>query len=111
MRDTLWREWNEFNAFGRIYLAREGINAQLSIPVHCFEDFRVSLFKHKEFENVPFKIAVEDDGKSFCWLTIKVKRELLLMELRTILLMLQMLGLTCLPLNLIPKWKNQVRLS
>ena len=41
MRDTLWREWNEFNAFGRIYLAREGINAQLSIPVHYFEDFRI----------------------------------------------------------------------
>ena len=76
MRDTLWREWNEFNAFGRIYLAREGINAQLSIPVHCFEDFRISLFKHKEFENVPFKIAVEDDGKSFCWLTIKVKKRI-----------------------------------
>ena len=76
MRNTLWREWKELNVFGRIYVAREGINAQLSVPEHFFESFRHSLFQHKEFENVPFKIAVEDDGKSFFRLTIKVRKKL-----------------------------------
>jgi len=76
MRNTLWREWSEMNVFGRIYVAREGINAQLSVPESYFESFRHSLFQHKEFENVPFKIAVEDDGKSFFRLTIKVRKKL-----------------------------------
>lgn len=76
MRNTLWREWNKFSVFGRIYLAREGINAQLSVPEHFFESFRSTLFQHNEFKNVPFKIAVEDDGKSFSWLTIKVKKRI-----------------------------------
>ncbi|MDQ3109682.1 MAG: rhodanese-related sulfurtransferase [Bacteroidota bacterium] len=83
MRNKLWREWNEFSVFGRIYLAREGINAQLSVPEHFFETFKESLFRHTEFKDVPFKIAVEDDtgeegasGKSFAWLTIKVKKRI-----------------------------------
>ncbi len=76
MRNTLWREWNKFNVYGRIYLAREGINAQLSVPEHFFESFREQLFLHPEFKDVPFKIAVEDDGKSFAWLTIKVKKRI-----------------------------------
>src|SRR5665213_1978620 len=83
MRNTLWREWNEMNVFGRIYVAREGINAQLSVPENYFESFRHSLFQHREFENVPFKIAVEDapeekgaSGKSFFRLTIKVRKKL-----------------------------------
>src|ERR1051326_4107337 len=65
MRDALWREWKELSVFGRIYVAREGINAQLSVPEQYFESFRHRLNEHKEFENMPFKIAVEDDGKSF----------------------------------------------
>src|SRR5690349_10786893 len=76
MRNDLWREWNELNVYGRIYVAREGINAQLSVPEHYFEAFRKRLFDHPEFDNVPFKIAVEDDGKSFFILVIKVKKKL-----------------------------------
>ena len=76
MRHTLWREWSELNVFGRIYVAREGINAQLSVPEEYFESFRRSLYSHPEFKDVPFKIAVEDDGKSFFRLTIKVKQKI-----------------------------------
>lgn len=76
MRNTLWREWSELNVFGRIYVAREGINAQLSVPEQYFETFRHSLYSHPEFKDVPFKIAVEDDGKSFFRLTIKVKNKI-----------------------------------
>lgn len=73
MRDTLWREWNAMQVFGRIYIAREGINAQLSVPEHYFHSFRMKLDSHPEFKDVPFKIAVDDDGKSFFRLTIKVR--------------------------------------
>jgi UPF0176 protein len=61
---------------GRIYLAQEGINAQLSVPAHHFEAFRSAIDARPEFAGVPFKIAVEDDGKSFLKLTLKVRHKL-----------------------------------
>src|SRR5690606_19018350 len=76
MRDDLFLKWSELDVFGRIYLAREGINAQLSVPEANFELFRELLDSYPEFSNMPFKIAVEDDGKSFYKLTIKVKHKI-----------------------------------
>lgn len=31
-RDQLFREWSDLGVFGRIYVAKEGINAQLNVP-------------------------------------------------------------------------------
>lgn len=73
MRDELFREWSELGVLGRIYVATEGINAQLSVPTSNFEAFRKQLDGYNEFKDVPFKIAVEDDGKSFFKLSIKVR--------------------------------------
>lgn len=73
MRDKLFREWSEMNIFGRIYIAREGINAQMSVPESNWKEFIQKLNTHKELENIPFKIAVEDDGKSFYKLAVKVR--------------------------------------
>ena len=72
LRDLLFQEWKKLQVFGRIYVAQEGINAQLSVPEHMWEKFVAKVHNRKEFENIPFKIAVEDDGKSFFKLTIKV---------------------------------------
>ena len=76
MRDTLYKEWSALGVFGRIYIAREGINAQISIPDHNVSLFQSQLYQHKEFANVPFKIAVDDDGKSFYKLTIKIRKKI-----------------------------------
>ena len=76
MRDTLYREWHELSVLGRIYIAREGINAQLSVPTENFEAFRDVIDSRSEFKDVPFKIAVEDDGKSFFLLSIKVRKKI-----------------------------------
>ncbi len=73
MRNDLYREWSDLGVLGRIYLAKEGINAQLSVPEHNFEIFKNKLFSRNEFNEIPFKIAVEDDGKSFLKLIIKVR--------------------------------------
>ena len=76
MRDLLYREWNELQVFGRIYLASEGINAQLSVPLQNWEKFVEKLYAHASFRDVPFKTAVEDDGKSFYKLAIKVRTKI-----------------------------------
>lgn len=76
MRDELYRAWEVFGVLGRIYLAKEGINSQLSVPTANFDMFRHHVDNFKEFKHVPFKIAVEDDGKSFYKLTIKVRSKI-----------------------------------
>jgi len=70
------KKWEALSIFGRIYLAHEGINAQMNIPEDNFEKFQQQLYSDKRFANVPFKIAVEDNGKSFYKLTIKIRKKI-----------------------------------
>lgn len=76
LRDEMYKRWSTMKVFGRIYFANEGVNAQLSVPEENFENFKSDLYSDKRFENVPFKIAVEDDGKSFYKLAVKVRRKI-----------------------------------
>ncbi len=75
-RDLLYQAWAELKVLGRIYLAHEGINAQLSVPEFNFEAFKKQLYEIALFNNVPFKIAVEDDGKSFYKLIVREKSKI-----------------------------------
>ena len=75
-RDQLYIEWAELKCFGRIYIAREGINAQMSVPESNFEAFLQTLNKFPIFESIPIKYAIEDNGKSFYKLSVKVKPKL-----------------------------------
>jgi UPF0176 protein len=72
-RDILYKEWKDLNCFGRIYVASEGINAQMSVPEQHHNRFLQLLQSHTELASVPVKYAIEDDGKSFYKLTIKVR--------------------------------------
>jgi UPF0176 protein len=76
LRDEMYKRWSSMKVFGRIYFANEGVNAQLSVPEDNFENFKRDLYSDKRFENIPFKIAVEDDGKSFYKLAVKVRRKI-----------------------------------
>nr|WP_319265421.1 rhodanese-related sulfurtransferase [uncultured Draconibacterium sp.] len=75
-RDELFRDWFPLDCFGRIYVAREGINAQMSVPEHHWDAFVETLKKHEILQDIPIKYAIEDDGKSFYKLTIKVRPKL-----------------------------------
>ncbi|WP_167618424.1 rhodanese-related sulfurtransferase [Maribellus sediminis] len=75
-RDELFRDWFPLDCFGRIYVAREGINAQMSVPEHNWDTFLETLKKHEILKEIPIKYAIEDDGKSFYKLTIKVRPKL-----------------------------------
>lgn len=76
MRDRLYQEWSKLDCLGRIYVAREGINAQMNVPEHHWTEFADKLYAHPELRDIPFKIAVEDDGKSFLKLTVKVRSKI-----------------------------------
>lgn len=76
LRHELYQEWEALGVLGRVYISQEGINAQVSLPTANLEPFRSALDSREAFKNVPWKIAVEDDGKSFLKLAIKVKKKI-----------------------------------
>ncbi len=75
-RNQLYRQWKKLGVLGRIYVADEGINAQLSVRRDQFEDFRQSLDDTGFLKGVRLNIAIEDDSSSFFVLHIKVKKKL-----------------------------------
>ena len=76
LRKELFIKWDELKVKGRIYIAKEGINAQLSCPEPSWSQFIHCVRSIKGFEDIPFKIAVEESKTSFLKLTIKVKKQI-----------------------------------
>ncbi|QWX83659.1 rhodanese-related sulfurtransferase [Cellulophaga sp. HaHaR_3_176] len=75
-RNHLFITWNEIDVLGRIYIAKEGINAQLSVPAENFELFKNHLDSISFLENVRLNIAIEQDNKSFLKLKVKVRNKI-----------------------------------
>jgi len=75
-RDELYKQLKELGVLGRIYLAQEGINAQVSIPTTGYENFKTYLYSIGPLNGIRLNIAVDDDGKSFYVLDIKVRKKI-----------------------------------
>lgn len=73
-RDALYIALSELKVFGRIYLAHEGINAQISVPASNVDALRELLYGFDPaLDGLRFNIALDDDGKSFWVLRMKVR--------------------------------------
>ncbi len=73
-RDELWKKLEPLKVFGRVYIANEGINGQISVPETNYEAFRDALYASApELNGIRMNIAVDDDGKSFWVLRMKVR--------------------------------------
>ena len=75
-RKHLFLAWDDLEVLGRIYVAHEGINAQLSVPGKKFNDFKNFLDGIYFLENCRLNIAVEQHLKSFLKLKIKVRHKI-----------------------------------
>ncbi|MDZ4824081.1 MAG: rhodanese-related sulfurtransferase [Flavobacteriales bacterium] len=75
-RDYLFIHWNEMGVMGRTYVAHEGINAQISVPEKNFFWFREHLDTISFLDSVRLNVAVQDDGKSFIKLKVKVRNKI-----------------------------------
>ncbi len=62
---------------GRIYVAHEGINAQLSVPEQRYDEFEPFVRSHPCIGNVLINCAIDDNGKSFFVLKVMVKLKIL----------------------------------
>ncbi|MFK7936409.1 MAG: rhodanese-related sulfurtransferase [Saprospiraceae bacterium] len=75
-RNQLYAAWDELGVFGRVYVANEGINAQISVPDENFAAFKIQLSSIEFLRDIRLNIAIEDDGKSFYKLKIKVRNKI-----------------------------------
>lgn len=75
-RDELFIAWNALDALGRIYVAHEGINAQMSVPADQFEAFRDTLEVYDFMKGIRLNVAVDQDNYSFLKLTVKVRNKI-----------------------------------
>ncbi len=72
-RNYLFLAWDSIEVLGRIYVAQEGINAQLSLPAKKFDEFKSFLDSIYFLKDVRLNIAIEHDLKSFLKLKVKVR--------------------------------------
>lgn len=73
-REKLLEKWSEMDCLGRIYVAYEGINAQMNVPTENWQQFDKWTQSQPELSGVPYKIAVEEgEAPSFYKLAIKVR--------------------------------------
>ncbi len=75
-RDELYAAFSQLQVFGRIYIATEGINAQLSVPQSKFHQLENLLHTMASLKDIRLNIAIDDDGKSFWVLKIKVREKI-----------------------------------
>ena len=76
LRDHLFVSWNALDVLGRIYVAHEGVNAQLSVPAPKFDAFKAHLDSIDFLNGIRLNIAIEQDNKSFLKLKIKVRNKI-----------------------------------
>ena len=72
-RDDLFAALDNLGCKGRIYVASEGINAQMNVPEHNWQAFDNYIQGLSELSDVPYKIAVEQNNKSFIKLIVRIK--------------------------------------
>lgn len=73
-RNNLYTQFNTIGVFGRVYVAKEGINGQISVPASNMDAFRDILYAaDPALDGIRLNVAVDDDGKSFWVLRMKVR--------------------------------------
>ena len=72
-RDHLFLMWSKLEIVGRTYVAKEGINAQMAIPIQYFQQFRDELYEIDFLNGIRLNIAVDDAESEFPFLKLKVK--------------------------------------
>jgi len=72
-RDMLYFQLYNLGCLGRIYVAQEGINAQMNVPEHNVDALNNFLNSISELQDIPIKWALEENQISFLKLKIKVR--------------------------------------
>jgi len=72
-RDQLYLRWMQFEVVGRVYIAEEGINAQIALPSVHFDIFKEDLYTIEFLNGIRLNTAIEENQKAFIKLDMKVR--------------------------------------
>ena len=72
-RNFLFVQFNSIEVLGRIYIASEGINAQLSLPAKNIYLLKKILDEVSLLKDLRLNVAIEHDNQSFLKLKIKIR--------------------------------------
>ena len=72
-RDHLFQMWSNLDVVGRTYVANEGINAQIAVPVNNLDQFREELYQIDFLNGIRLNYAVDDAEAEFPFLKLKIK--------------------------------------
>ncbi|MCC7297683.1 MAG: sulfurtransferase, partial [Bacteroidia bacterium] len=72
-RDHLYLLLTSLEVVGRIYVASEGINAQIALPQSRVSEFRDKLNEIEFLKGIRLNIAIEESDKSFYKLDLKIR--------------------------------------
>lgn len=75
-RDHLYLMWEKLDVLGRIYIASEGINAQLSMPSQNLNEFKTKLDSIDFLKEIRLNVAIEQDDFSFLKLKVKIRNKI-----------------------------------
>ncbi len=76
LRDRLYFDLEQLGCLGRIYVAQEGINAQMNVPEPKVQEFLVYLERVPQLKQIPVKWALEEQQVSFLKLKIKIRKKI-----------------------------------
>jgi UPF0176 protein len=65
--------WSKYHIVGRVYVAHEGINAQISVPSNYIGVFREELYQIDFLDGIRLNFSVEDSAAEFSFLKLKIK--------------------------------------
>lgn len=72
-RDHLFQMWSNMDVVGRTYVAKEGINSQIAVPLPNLDRFRTELNTIDFLNEIRLNIAVDDSEAEFPFLKLKIK--------------------------------------
>jgi UPF0176 protein len=75
-RDVFYQNAQSLGVLGRVYIASEGINAQVSVPTANFESLKTFLYSISSLNQVRLNTAVADDSHSFYMLKVKLRKKI-----------------------------------
>ena len=75
-RNLWYSNLSKIGVLGRIYIAHEGINAQISCPTAELEQLKAFIYAHPKMNGLRLNKAVDENRNSFYVLDIKVRHKI-----------------------------------
>ncbi|MEM6771031.1 MAG: rhodanese-related sulfurtransferase [Bacteroidota bacterium] len=75
-RNQCYLAWEPLGVLGRVYIAKEGINGQVSVPKPNFAAFKAALYSVEFMDGMRLNIAIDAAADSFIKLKVKVRNKI-----------------------------------